>query len=121
MPQLIGSPEPIDATGNKHKVCDEYVGLINTGDARVSITRMHSPSGWIGLARYSDFHEYALVLSGLLLVEHSAGTLEVEAGQAIHVEPGEEVIFSTPAEDGCEYLTVCVPAYSRAAVHEHAR
>ena len=117
MPRLIGSAEPIEAVGNKHKICEEYVGVINTGDEKVSITRMHSPAGWEGRAHYSDFHEYALVLSGLLRVQHAGGVLELEAGQAIHIEPSEEVIFSTPGAEGCEYLTVCVPAYSRAAVH----
>jgi ethanolamine utilization protein EutQ (cupin superfamily) len=117
MPRLIGSAKTVDAVGNKHKVCDEYVGLINTGDENVSITRMHSPSGWEGMGHYSDFHEYAVVLKGRLHVEHTDGTMDVEIGQAVHIKPREEVIFSTPGEEGCEYLTVCVPAYSRAAVH----
>ena len=117
MPRLIGSAEPIEAVGNKPKICDEYVGVVNTGDERVSITRMRSPAGWEGVGHYSEFHEYALVLRGLLRVQHAEGIIDVEAGQAVHVEPNEEVIFSTPGEEGCEYLTVCVPAYSRAAVH----
>ena len=48
-------------------------------------------------------------------MEHADGKEELEAGQAIHVEAGEEVIFSTPA--ACEYLSVCTPAYSKAAIH----
>jgi mannose-6-phosphate isomerase-like protein (cupin superfamily) len=87
MPRLIGSAETIDAVGNKHKVCDEYVGLINTGDENVSITRMHSPSGWEGMGHYSDFHEYAVALKGRLHVEHTDGTMDVETGQAVHIKP----------------------------------
>jgi quercetin dioxygenase-like cupin family protein len=117
MPRLISSPEQFEAVGNRPKVCEEYVGLLNTDDATVSITHMRSPTGWEGPAQSSDFHEYAVILKGLLRVEHADGKIDAEAGQAVHVEPGEEVIFSTPAEDGCEYLTVCVPAYSRAAIH----
>jgi len=115
MPHLIGSPEQYEAPGNMHKLCDEYVGLLNTGQSAVSITRMHAPAGWVGPAQYADFQEYAVVLTGVLQVEHADGKTEVEAGQAIQVEPGEEVILSTP--DGCEYLTVCVPAYSKASIH----
>jgi quercetin dioxygenase-like cupin family protein len=117
MPKLIASAEPVEAVGNKHKLCDEYVGLVNTGDEGVSITLMHSPAGWEGVARYSKFHEYAVVLRGLLQVQHANGTINVSVGQAIHIEPDEEVIFGTPDDAGCEYMTVCVPAYSRAAVH----
>lgn len=98
-----------------HKLCDEYVGLLNTGEPGVSITRMHAPAGWAGPAQYSDFHEYAVVLTGVLEVEHADGKTEVGAGQAIHVKPGEQVIVSAP--NGCEYLTICVPAYSKAAIH----
>src|SRR5689334_11254015 len=115
MPRLIGSPEQYEAPGNMHKLCDEYVGLLNTGESGVSITRMHAPAGWVGPAHSADFHQYTLVLDGVLQVEHAEGTMEVEGGQAIHVVPGEEVIFSAPA--GCEYMAVCVPAYSKAALH----
>jgi len=31
--------------GNRHKVCEEYVGLLNTDDATVSITHTRSPAG----------------------------------------------------------------------------
>ena len=117
MPKLIGSAEAIEAVGNKHKICDEYVGVVNTGDEKVSITLMHSPAGWEGVAHYSKFHEYVVVLRGQLQVQHANGTTEVAVGQAIHIEPNEEIIFATPGDDGCEYMSVCVPAYSRAAVH----
>src|SRR4051794_8356564 len=100
MPKLIGSPEQYEVPGNMHKLCDEYVGLLNTGDAGVSVTRMHSPAGWEGPAQYSDFHEYILVLSGMLVVEHADGRTELEPGQAIHVQPREEVIYSTPSAGG---------------------
>jgi len=117
MPRLIGSPERVEAMGNRHKVCDEYFGLVNTGDSKVSITRMHSPPGWQGPAHRAAFHQYVVVLSGLLRVEHAEGAMEVEAPQSVHLAPGEAVMFSTPGGDGCEYFTVCVPAYSRADVH----
>ena len=117
MPKLIASAEPIDAVGNKHKICDEYVGVVNTGDEAVSITLMHSPPGWEGVAHYSKFHEYAVVLKGLLQVHHGGGTIDVSVGQAVHIQPNEEVILATPGDDGCEYLSVCLPAYSRAGVH----
>ena len=38
-----------------------------------------------------------------------------DTADVLLVEPGEEVILSTPA--GCEYLTICTPAYSKAAIH----
>jgi quercetin dioxygenase-like cupin family protein len=117
MPKLIGSPTAIDTVGNLPKLSDEYVGLVNTGDAKVSITLMHSPPGWEGVGRTATFHEFKVVSKGTLRVTHPDGDLDIQAGQAVHVEPGEWVRYATPTADGAEYITVCTPAFSRAAVH----
>jgi len=117
MPKLIASPTRIASVGNITKFADEYVGLVNTGEANVSITLVHSPAGWIGVGQYADYHEYRVVFQGLLRVEHAEGELDVEPGQALDVEPGEWVRFSTPAAGGADYVTVCLPAFSRSTVH----
>ncbi|MEO8595998.1 MAG: cupin [Candidatus Solibacter sp.] len=116
MAKLIGSPTPIATVGTMPKRSDEYVGLINTGDSKVSITLMHSPPGWEGIGRIAKFHEYKVVSKGLLRVVTPEAKIDVEAGQAVHVEPGEWVRYSTPSADGADYVTVCTPSYSRADV-----
>ena len=117
MPILIGSPTPIASVGSKPKLCDEYIGHVNTGEARVSITVVRSPAGWEGDAQYGEYDEYRVVLKGMLRVEHDGGAIDVEAGQALHVEPLEWVRFSTPNEGGADYINVCTPAFSRAIIH----
>jgi len=117
MPRLIGSPTPISSVGNKPKLCDEFVGLVNTGEPRLSITVVRSPSGWEGDAQYGEYDEYRVVIRGMLRVEHDGGIIDVEAGQALHVKPREWVRFSTPREGGAEYINVCTPAFSRATLH----
>ena len=117
MPKLIASPTTIPCVGNITKVAEEFVGLVNTGEAGISITRVQSPPGWVGLGQYADYHEYRLVLAGLLHVEHSEGAFDVRAGQGVDIEPGEWVHFSTPEPAGADYVTVCIPAFSRADVH----
>jgi hypothetical protein len=117
MPHLIASPTPISSVGNITKFANEYVGMTNTGETKVSITRVQSPGGWIGVWQYADYREYRVVLHGLLRVEHEDGTLDVVAGQGLDVQAGECVRFATPEEEGADYMTVCVPAFSRALVH----
>jgi mannose-6-phosphate isomerase-like protein (cupin superfamily) len=117
MPELIGSPTRVEAPGNKPKLIDEYFGLVNTSDARVSIAHMRSPGNWQEPGQCPEFHEFTVVLKGMVRVEHAGGTIDVEAGQAIHAHPGEWVRYSTPREEGAEYIAVCLPAYSRATVH----
>jgi hypothetical protein len=117
MPKLIGSPTPIDSVGNRTKLADEYVGLVNTGERRVSITVVHSPTGWEGVAQWADYDEYRIVLKGVLHVEHAGGALDVVSSQALHTKRGEVVRFSTPGEGGADYINVCLPAFSAATVH----
>jgi mannose-6-phosphate isomerase-like protein (cupin superfamily) len=117
MPKLIASPTIIACVGNINKFADEFVGLVNTGDAEISITRVQSPSGWVGIGQYADYREYRLVLAGLLHVDHPDGALDVQPGQCLDIDPGEWVRYSTPEPAGADYVTVCIPAFSRADVH----
>ena len=43
--------------------------------------------------------------------------MEVHAGQAVIAHKGEWVRYSTPYEEGAEYIAVCLPAFSMATVH----
>jgi hypothetical protein len=117
LPRLIASPAVVPCAGNIPKVASEFVGLVNTGDAELSITRVQSPAGWVGVGQYADYREYRLVLAGLLHVDHADGAFDVEAGQGLDIEAGEWVRFTTPGPGGADYVTVCVPAFSRASVH----
>jgi ethanolamine utilization protein EutQ len=52
-----------------------------------------------------------------LRVEHKGGSLDVHAGQAVVAHAGEWVRYSTPQEDGADYIAVCLPAFSMESVH----
>jgi hypothetical protein len=117
MPKLIASPTTIPCVGSKTKSASEFVGLVNTGDAGISITRVQSPAGWVGLGQYSDYREYRLPLAGVLHVECPDGAFDVLPGQCLDTDPGEWVRYSTPEPGGADYVTVCIPAFSLADVH----
>ena len=117
MPRLIQQPTRIQAAGTKPKIIDEFLGRVNSGDAGLSIAHMRSPQGWVEPGQCPDFTEYTIVLSGLLRVEHESGSLDVTQGQAIVTLPGEWIRYSTPSEDGAEYIAVCIPAFSPETVH----
>jgi ethanolamine utilization protein EutQ (cupin superfamily) len=117
MPQLIDTPSRVEAAGTKPKLIDEFVGRVNTDEARVSIARMQSPEGWVEPGQRPEFDEWTLVLDGTLSVEHEGGALDVRAGQAILVRGGEWVRYSTPYAGGAEYVAVCLPAFSPDTVH----
>jgi mannose-6-phosphate isomerase-like protein (cupin superfamily) len=117
MPELISSPSRVTAAGEPPKLIDEYVGRVNTGEARLSIAHMRSPSGWAEPPQRPEFEEFTVVLRGAIVVEFDGGQLTVQAGQGVHTKPGEWVRYSTPGADGAEYLAVCLPAFTPQAAH----
>jgi mannose-6-phosphate isomerase-like protein (cupin superfamily) len=117
MPTLIAQPTRVEPAGNKPKLIDEFIGRVNTGDARVSIARMRSPGGWIEPGQAPEFDEFTVVLAGRLRVEYRDGVMDVDAGQAVVVHGGEWVRYSTPDPAGAEYIAVCLPAFSPDVVH----
>lgn len=117
MPRLIEAPSRVTAAGNKPKLIDEYVGRVNSGTSGVSVAHMRSPGGWQEPGQRPEFDEFTVVLRGAVLVEYEGGSMEVNAGQAVHTAAGEWVRYSTPGEEGAEYIAVCLPAFSMDTVH----
>src|SRR5256885_16734458 len=111
MTKHIAAPSIIAAAGNKPKVIEEYIGRVNSADGDVSIARMKSPSGWVEPGQTPEFDEYTIVLRGTLRVTTRAGTTAVYAGQAVVAQKGEWVQYSTPGDDGAEYIAGCGPAF----------
>lgn len=112
MPELIPAPTVIQAAGNKPKKIEEFIGRVNSATSEVSMAKMTSPGGWVEPGQTPAFDEYTLVLRGMLQVDSKDGTIAVRAGQAVVTRAGEWVRYSTPEEDGAEYVAVCIPAFS---------
>ena len=113
----IREPKIIEAAGNKPKRIEEYVGRVNSGTEAVSVARMVSPGGWVEPGQTPEFDEYTVVLRGTLRVTTKSSVLDVTVGQAVIAHAGEWVQYSTPGEDGAEYVAVCSPAFAPAIVH----
>jgi len=117
MPTHIEKPSIVQAAGNKPKIIEEYIGRVNSNTHAVSIARMKSPGGWVEPGQTPEFDEYTVVLRGTLRVATKDGVLDVHAGQAVITHAGEWVQYSTPGDEGAEYVAVCLPAFSMDTVH----
>ncbi|NBC86776.1 MAG: cupin domain-containing protein [Bacteroidetes bacterium] len=117
MPKLIESPSVVESAGTKPKRIEEYVGRVNTGHEAVSVARMTSPAGWEEPGQRPEFDEITLVLRGRVHVEHEDGEIEVGPGQAMLTRAGEWIRYSTPGDEGAEYVAICLPAFSPDTVH----
>lgn len=112
----IENPTRVQAAGTKVKIIEEYIGRVNTETSDVSIAHMKSPTGWEEPGQKPEFTEYTIVLKGKLHVKTNSQELDIAAGEAVLVKPGEWVQYSTPDED-TEYIAVCTPAFSMDTVH----
>ena len=117
MPIRINKPTIIEAAGNKPKVIQEYIGRVNSQTSELSIAHMVSPAGWMEPGQKPDFNEYTVVLKGMLRVKTEKEEMDIPAGEAVIVEANEWVQYSTPNDDGAEYIAVCLPAFSPESVH----
>jgi mannose-6-phosphate isomerase-like protein (cupin superfamily) len=117
MPTLVREPTVVSAAGNLPKRIEEFVGRVSSGHENVSIARMVSPAGWREPEQRPDFDEITVVLRGTLLVESDEGAIAIHSGQAVIARAGERIRYSTPGEEGAEYLAICLPAFSPQTVH----
>jgi mannose-6-phosphate isomerase-like protein (cupin superfamily) len=117
MPIRIDKPTIVQAAGNKPKVIEEFVGRVNSKTDDLSVARMKSPGGWIEPGQTPEFDEYTVVLRGTLRVTTKSGSIDIHAGQGVIAQRGEWVQYSTPGDDGAEYVAVCLPAFSPSLVH----
>jgi len=112
MIKLIQSPKLIKAAGNMPKAINEFFGRVNSQNKKISIAHMRSPAGWEEPGQTPEFDEYTVVLNGTVKVETKKDEFYVHQNQAIMVGKGEWVRYSSPGEEGAEYLAICLPAFS---------
>jgi mannose-6-phosphate isomerase-like protein (cupin superfamily) len=115
--RLIQKPTIIRAAGSPPKLIEEFIGRVNSQTSEVSVARMTSPTGWSEPGQTPQFNEYTVVLKGTLRVKLKDKEMDVTAGQAIIIEAGEWVQYSTPHDGGAEYIAACLPAFSPETVH----
>ena len=112
MIKLIQSPKLVKAAGNIPKAINEFFGMVNSQTSEISIARMQSPAGWEEPGQTPEFDEYTVILKGTLRVETRKDDFYVHQNQAIMVGKGEWVRYSSPGEEGAEYIAICISAFS---------
>jgi len=117
MPIKFDKPTIIEAAGNKPKEIKEYIGRVNSKTDEVSIAQMRSPAGWCEPGQTPEFNEYTIVLKGMLRVKTKGELMDINEGEAIIVQAGEWVQYSSPDPDGADYIAVCCPAFAPDIVH----
>jgi len=117
MAKHIKSPTVIKSAGNKVKLIEEFIGMVNSGNSDISVAKMTSPSGWEEPAQTPQFDEYTFVLKGSMCVKTESESFVINANEIFIAHKGEKVQYSTPGPDGAEYIAICLPAFSPDSVN----
>ena len=102
------------------KLIEEHFGMASTGENQVSIAHMIAPPNWSEPFQTPEFAEYTYIIKGKKQFIIDGETIILEAGQSIKIEPGVRIQYSNPFKEVCEYIAICMPAFSIDKVHREA-
>lgn len=110
---------PFVVPTNDGKLIEEHWGN-STGNSNISIAHMVAPSGWSEPHQSPDFDEFTLIIKGKKQFEIDGEIEVLEAGQSILIQKGARVRYSNPFDTECEYIAICLPAFSMELVNREA-
>ena len=93
------------------KLIQEHWGN-STGNSEISIAHMIAPPHWSEPHQTPEFDEFTIIIRGKKQFEIDGETIVLEAGQSILIQKGARIRYSNPFEEECEYLAICLPAFS---------
>ena len=111
MPKYKIQKSPFTVPTTDGKLIEEIWGN-STGNTNISIARMVAPPNWSEPHQTPEFDEFTYIIKGKKQFEIDGETLVLEAGQSILIEKGARIRYSNPYENPCEYLAICLPAFS---------
>jgi len=103
---------PFVVPTNDGKVIEEHFGNATNNNSDVSIAHMIAPPKWSEPFQVPEFDEYTYIIKGKKQFIIEGETIILEAGQSIKIEKNARVQYSNPFDEPCEYLSVCLPAFS---------
>lgn len=112
---IQNSPFVVPTTDGK--IIKEHFGNATNGNSEISIAHMIAPAGWSEPFQTPEFDEYTFIIKGRKQFIIDDEIIILEAGQSIKVEKNTRLQYSNPFTEPCEYLAICLPAFSIEAVN----
>ena len=94
------------------KLIEEHFGLASDSNSEISIAHMVAPAGWSEPFQTPKFDEYTYIIKGKKQFIIEGETIVLEAGQSIKINKNTRVQYSNPFTEPCDYLAICLPAFS---------
>lgn len=94
------------------KLIEEHFGNATNKEGQISIAHMVAPAGWSEPFQTPEFEEYTYIIKGKKQFNIDGEIVILEAGQSIKIEKNVRVQYSNPFDQACEYIAICLPAFS---------
>ncbi|MBG7630947.1 MAG: cupin domain-containing protein [Bacteroidetes bacterium] len=93
------------------KLIEEHFGIASI-PSELSIAHMVAPPKWSEPFQTPNFDEYTYIIKGKKQFNIDGDTIILKTGESIKILKGTRVQYSNPFDEDCEYLAVCLPAFS---------
>ena len=111
---------PFKVPTDDGKIIEEHFGKATDGNGQISIAHMVAPPAWSEPFQTPEFDEFTYIIKGKKQFIIGDDTVILEAGQSIKINKNARVQYSNPFSEPCEYLAICLPAFSIDAVNREA-
>jgi len=115
---LQTKPFVIPATDNK--LIEEHFGKASIDAGEFSLAHMVAPPKWSEPFQTPGFDEVTYVFSGRKKIEVNGEEIILEKDQSIFIKRGTRVRYSNPFDEPCEYISVCMPAFTFVKVNRES-
>lgn len=104
--------KPFTVPTTDNKLIEEHFGKASIEAGEFSFAHMIAPPKWSEPFQTPDFDEVTYVFSGRKIIEVDNEEIILEKNQSILIKRGTRVRYSNPFDELCEYISVCMPAFS---------
>jgi len=104
--------KPFIVPTNDGKLIEEHFGKASIEIGDYSFAHMIAPAGWSEPFQVPEFDEITYIFSGKKKFEIDDEVVILEKNQSICVKKGTRVRYSNPFSEPCEYVSVCIPAFT---------
>ncbi len=113
MAKYIKQSSPFVVPTTDGKTIREHFGLASIHDGDYSVAHMIAPARWGEPPQTPEFDEITFVFRGQKqIIIDDTETVILGAGESLLIKSGCKVQYSNPYDEECEYLSICMPAFS---------
>ncbi len=118
MAKYIKQNSPFVVPTTDGKTIREHFGLASIHDGDYSVAHMIAPARWGEPPQTPEFDEITFVFRGQKqIIIDDTETVILGAGESLLIKSGCKVQYSNPYDQECEYVSICMPAFSLERVH----